>query len=387
MPGSARSFPGEYLSRAAGFAAGKPLDAAPGCAALGLFAEDAAGEDDRYAGAADDEVLGAMCAWDRVEAYASARKHAAAAEMIRRRPARDCVPAGPAQMPAAWDEFTTAELAPALGTARGTAEDMLWLAHDLEVKLPGTKAAFRAGILSADKAEIIAAVTAVLDPAEARAAEVLVLDRAGSLTPAGLRSAIARAVMEIAPDKAKKRREDAARHARVERWAETSGNAGLAGRELPPAQVLAADQRVSWWARQLKKAGLDATMDELRARAYLDLLLGTDSRPPGRGPDDRGADGHSGPEDGRGGPEDGRGGPEDGTGPGGGGPGRPDDDRPGTPGPAGPLAGAIPPGFAGKVNLTVPLATALGLAGRPGELAGIGPIDPEPGANTSDCYP
>jgi hypothetical protein len=36
----------------------------------------------------------------------------------------------------------------------------------------------------------------------------------------------------------------------------------------------------------------------------------------------------------------------------------------------------IPPGFAGRVNLTIPLATLLGLADRPGEMAGIGPIDP-----------
>ncbi len=164
-------------------------------------------------------------------------------------------------MPAAWDEFTCAELAPALGQPRGAAEDLLGLAHDLEVKLPGTRAAFWAGIVTAEKAEIIAAAAAVLDPAEARAAEALVLGRAGSLTPGGLRSAIARAVMEVAPEKARKRREQAARDARVERWAEDSGNAALAGRELPPAQVLAADQRVTAWARQLKQAGLDGTMD------------------------------------------------------------------------------------------------------------------------------
>src|SRR5580704_14872208 len=68
-----------------------------------------------------------------------------------------------------------------------------------------------------------------------------------------------------------------------ERWAEDSGNAGLAGRELPPAQVLAADQRVSAWAKELRKAGLDGDMDVLRARAYLDILLGMDSRPLGTG--------------------------------------------------------------------------------------------------------
>jgi hypothetical protein len=83
LPGSAETFPGEYASPAAGFAAGQPLDTAPGCATLASFLEDAAGDGDRYAGAMDDELQGVVCAWDRVEAYASARKHAAVAELIR----------------------------------------------------------------------------------------------------------------------------------------------------------------------------------------------------------------------------------------------------------------------------------------------------------------
>jgi hypothetical protein len=361
MPGSARSFPGEYLSRSAGFATGKPLDVAPGCATLGLFAEDAAKDDDGYPAASDDELLGVICAWDRAEAYMAARKHAAVAELIRRRPAPGCAPTGEARMPEEWHEFTPRELAPALGESAGAAEGLLWLAWELEVNLPGTRAAFRSGVLSRHKAEIIAAATAVLDPDEARAAEALVLSRAGSLTPGGLRAAIARAVMEIAPDKAKKRREQAARAARVERWAEASGNAGLAGRELPPAQVLAADQRVTWWARQLRKAGLDGGMDALRARALMDILLGIDSRLAGNPAAAKAADrpgGGSEPTD------SGEPGPSDPSGP-------------FTPAPAGPLAGVIPPGFAGRVTLTIPLATLLGLADRPGEMAGIGPLDPD----------
>ena len=69
-------------------------------------------------------------------------------------------------------------------------------------------------------------------------------------------------------------------------------------------------------------------MDELRARAYLDLLLGKDSRPAG--------------------------------------------------GPAArpPRAPAPRAGFAGRVTLTAPLATLTRLAGRPGELAGLGPGRP-----------
>ena len=149
------------------------------------------------------------------------------------------------------------------------------------------------------------------------------LDRAGRLTPGSLRAAIARAVMEVAPKKARKRREEARKDARVERWQEDSGNAALAGFELPPDEALAADQRITWWARELKKAGLEGDMDVLRARAFLDLVLGQDSRP--------GAE---------------------------------------------PTAKPSPGGFAGRATLTVPLATLLDLADRPGEIPGIGPIDP-----------
>ena len=279
QPGSAQRQPGEYLSRAAGFGAGMVLDVMPGCGALAGFAGEAAGEDDRYAGACDDEVAGAIAAWDRVEAYAAARKHAAVAEFIRRRAEPGCPLAGAARMPETWDEFTTVEVAGVLAESRPAADALLGLAYDLAVRLPGTAAAFRDGILRQSKVAIIARATALLDPAEARAAEQKVLDRAGRLTPGGLRAAIARAVMEVAPEKARKRREVAEKFARVERWAEDSGNAALAGRELPPDEVFAADQRITAVAQELKKAGLEGGMDELRARALLDLLLGKDSRP------------------------------------------------------------------------------------------------------------
>ena len=45
--------------------------------------------------------------------------------------------------------------------------------------------------------------------------------------------------------------------------------------------------------------------------------------------------------------------------------------RPGRPAPSAP-----PAGFAGRVTLTAPLATLTRLADRPGELAGLGPVDP-----------
>ena len=72
-------------------------------------------------------------------------------------------------MPEAWDEFTPDELAPALAVSRWAADDTLDLSWNLEVKLPGTRAAFRSGIVPEYKARIIATATALLDPEEARA--------------------------------------------------------------------------------------------------------------------------------------------------------------------------------------------------------------------------
>ena len=193
------------------------------------------------------------------------------------------------------------------------------------------------------KARLIATATALLDPDEARVAEDKVLDRAARLTPGALRAAIARAVMEVAPDKARERREQAAKDARVERWLEDSGNAALMGCELPPDEVLAADQRITWWAHELRQAGLEGGMDQLRARAYLDLLLGKDSRPRRETTAGGGGSEPAGP---------------------------------GGPPPAGPAGDAASAGFAGRVTLTAPLATLTELADRPGELSGLGPIDP-----------
>ncbi len=337
-PGSARVFPGESASPAAGFGAGMALDVLPGCPQLAVSAGAAVGDNDCFDGVADHELIGVVCAWDRVEAHAAARKLAAVAELFRRRPEPGCEPEGSARMPAATDEFTADDLAYALGESRGRAGALLTCARDLETRLPGTKAALRDGAITRYKAEIIMYATQLLDPAEARAAEAKVLDRAGRLAPSGLRAAIARAVMEVAPEKAQKRREQAARDARVQRWMEDSGNAALMGRELPPAEVLAADQRITAWARQLKAAGLKGDMDQLRARAYLDILLGKDSRPRH---DTAGGEDGAGPDSPGGGP---------GSGPGG--------------------------GFAGHATLTVPLTTLTDLAARPGEIPGIGPVDP-----------
>ena len=344
--GSARTFPGESASPAAGFGTGMAWDVTPGCAQLAVAADAAldSGDDsgDSFGGVADHELVGLVCAFDRAEAYMAARKLVAIAEVFRRNP-EDGFEPEPGRMPQVVHEFTRDQLALALGESRAAADWLLTVAWHLATRLGATLDALADGIITRAKAELIVRLTQYLSADEARAVEAKILGRAGRLTPGSLRSAVARAVMEVAPEKAKERREKAAKTARVERWAEDSGNAALMGRELPPDAVLAADQRISAWAGELKKAGLDGGMDELRARAFLDLVLGKDSRP--RAPETADTTGHDG---------------SAGAGP------APDTD------PAGGAAG----GFAGRVTLTVPLGTAAGLADRPGEMSGLGPVDP-----------
>ena len=203
--------------------------------------------------------------------------------------------------------------------------------------------------------------------------EAKIAGRAGRLTPGGLRSALARAVLEAAPETARERRKTAARFARVERWAEDSGNAALMGRELPPDEVLACDQRICWSAGELNKAGLEGGMDELRARA----LPGPGARerlpaPPGRhgGPaarDSTGSSGNSAATRTAATAPPARAGDSAGTSsvgnsggtaqqPPGAGPARPRGRRGG--------------GFAGRVTLTVPLGAGPALRTGPGSWAG-----------------
>src|SRR5260370_33726416 len=59
--------------------------------------------------------------------------------------------------------------------------------------------------------------------------------------------------MEVAPEKARQRRGTRGYIG----GPKTPATPALMGRELPPAEVLAADQRITAWARELRAAGLD----------------------------------------------------------------------------------------------------------------------------------
>jgi hypothetical protein len=204
----------------------------------------------------------------------------------------------------------------------------------------------------------LAAEVTGLTPAHTTKAEQAIIAAAPGLTTGQLRAATRRAVLAADPTAAQRRKHEAQREARVERWTEPAGTAALAGRDLPPAAVLAADANLTALATQLKNAGADGTMDTLRARIYLALLTGTpaaallpttpthDHTSTGQ---DRAGTCADRPSDSC--PAGGNGWPADSS---------------------WPSAGS---NAAGKVNLIVPLATWLGQSQAPGHVAGYGPLD------------
>ena len=162
--------------------------------------------------------------------------------------------------------------------------------------------------------------------------------------PGALRAAISRAVMEVNPDKAKKRREHMAKRTRVERWAEDSGNAGWPGGNCPRPRCW---PLTSGSPPGPGNCGRRAWTGTWTSCAPAPSWTSCSASTPGPWPAARTArpartrrgqagNGGTGPD------EDGGSGP-DGSGPGGRGP-----------APAGPLSGVIPPGFAGRVTLTIP---------------------------------
>ena len=86
-------------------------------------------------------------------------------------------------MPAGWGKFCGDELAAATATSSQAADKTLTLAHDLATRLPGTARAVHEGTLTSYKARLIAEATRGLTPAEAAAAEALILSGAAGKTP------------------------------------------------------------------------------------------------------------------------------------------------------------------------------------------------------------
>lgn len=361
----------------AAFAADGPFGRlAPGPALAGFAASACA---DGLGELPDDALVGVLQAWRRLASWAAAGEFAAVAELDRRRRAEVAAGADPHLAGHVGDE-----LAASLTLTTRSADALLDFACGL-ARLPLTRAALAAGRIDRTRALVITDGVSGLSDAHAAAVESAVIGRAPGQTSGQLRAATLRAVLAVDPAAAERRREEARKDARVEVWNERCGTAALAGRDLPPADVLAADKRIDALARQLKSAGREESLSELRAQVYVALLRGqpigglAPTEPSGPGIAEPGSrnDQDGGPATGPGG--DGSGafpaspGPAGRAAPGPAAPGS-SPAGPSYPGPADSWPVPAGAGLTGSVNLTMPLATWLGGSPEPGEAAGFGPL-------------
>jgi hypothetical protein len=333
-------------------------------------------------------MVGLLRRWAAVEAWAAAGRLGVLRALIR--DDDQPLPGGDyhGDLPDGWTKSLTYEVAAALAVSVPTAENMMWLAWDLQARLPGTAGLLADGELMCSKARAVDDIFQLLSDEDAAKAEAMILTELPGKNYGQTKKLAEQAAITVDPDSVARRREDAERNrSRVQLSREESGAAALSGRDLPTDQTLAAHASVCARAQEYKESGAfpdDTRMDQYRAAAYLDLLngitpeariasgqIGTVTRsgpPPDVGEDGSGNDApdNDAPDNGgadQSGPD--IDGPSD-KGQGGGA-------RP-SPSPPSPSA---PPSPSRLTDLVIPLATLLGLAERPGEGHGLGPLDPD----------
>jgi hypothetical protein len=328
-------FTHRYGGTGAGFAAGGPLDVMLPGPDLAWHLGQAWQRG--LAALSDDELCGVIGAARRLESWQAGLELAAVAELDARR----------ADTGGRDGEHVAEELAAVLTLTGRSAGTLLELSRRLQ-RLPQTSALLASGVIDRSRAAVIADQLSLLGDADASAAEGRVAPRAGGLATGQLRAACQRAVLAHDPQAAIRRRQQAEKDARVECWAEAAGTSAIAGRDLAPASVIAADKNLDADARWLRQHGVPGRHDQLRAHALLARLIGqpldTLLPQPAAGPVA---------------------------------PGGPDPAAPGSPShwPAGPAGLGGPAGLTGTVNLVLPATTWLGLADSPGEAGGHGAID------------
>jgi hypothetical protein len=243
----------------AGFAAGGVLDAALPGPVLAAAVQAAAG---RGSGLGESELIGVVCAWQRLVSWAQAGQADSLNLLVARRKDQSVELGAPALASHVDDEVAAALALTGQASAR-----LLSVTLGLG-RLPCVLTALGAGRIDWAKAMLFTDGLAGLPDEDANEIAGAVVSAAEGRTSGQLRAALARAVLAYDPEAAERRRKAARKDASVQSWAEGSGNAALAGRELDPADVIDASARLTADAHWLAKCGLPGSIDELRALAF-----------------------------------------------------------------------------------------------------------------------
>jgi hypothetical protein len=172
------------------------------------------------------------------------------------------------------DEFSASQAAFTLVWSRPATLRQVEVAADLIERLPSVFAAVRSGRIDAVRAVVFSQSLAGLDEQAARRIADGLIDKAARLTAGQLRERLRYRVLKADPSLAKKRYQQCVADRRVYNQPYHDGTAELAGVNLPPQLAAAAYDRINRLAKAARAAGDVRTLPQLRADAYLDLLIG-----------------------------------------------------------------------------------------------------------------
>ncbi len=172
------------------------------------------------------------------------------------------------------DQWAESEIAAAMTWTGLNAGVQLALARQIVRRLPALHAAMRAGDIDAHKARVICDQLLLLSDEQARAVVEKILPEAAGKTTGQLRYRLARLVITIDPDAARKRYRERVTHRQVWCGREEEGTLSLGGRHLPADRAAAAFDHLDALATALLEAGDTRGLEALRADVMLDLLQG-----------------------------------------------------------------------------------------------------------------
>src|SRR5580692_8868761 len=259
-----------------GFRCDAPADVMGPGPVLAALVHAATRDEQALAGLDEDQLVGVIAAVRRLESRMAWAAMTALRELTaRRRAAKDQVTCGRTQVSATAADQVAMELRQSWQSVVG----QIAYACEVAARLPKTFAALAAGLIHPVHVRIIEDETRFLSDEDAARADETLAQAAQSKSFGELRYAAHRLALKLDPASAARRKEAARRDAQVRRFREESGNAGMIARELPSADVLASWQHIDQRARDLRAAGVPGTLQELRVKAYLDLLQERDSRP------------------------------------------------------------------------------------------------------------
>ncbi|HTF54044.1 MAG TPA: DUF222 domain-containing protein [Pseudonocardia sp.] len=191
------------------------------------------------------------------------------AEMGRRDPFAD------SDMVASLDEqarYAADELRVALTWTRRAAEATQAYADDLIFHLPQVHTALTTGHIDPAKARVFHRHLHTLASKHVESLCTDLLPLAGGLTTGQLDARLWKAVLAVDPERARKEYERAVTERSVIAYLNPDGTVTLTAQGLPAHEAAAACERIHHLAKQVKRAGHPATLDQIKADVMLGLL-------------------------------------------------------------------------------------------------------------------